>query len=64
VYKKKDIMTHIKSKFKAQSLSKNSKYGKHILKTINRNGREWQLHATKGWRNYSIFGLSIGKPDR
>jgi hypothetical protein len=25
-----------------------------IIKTIIRNGREWQLHATKGWRSYRL----------
>lgn len=27
-------------------------YGKRIIKTVFRNGREFQLHATKGWRSY------------
>ncbi len=27
-------------------------YGTHILKTFVRGDREWQLHATKGWRVY------------
>lgn len=25
-----------------------------IIKTIIRDGREYQLHATKGWRNYRV----------
>lgn len=33
---------------------KQSAYGKHIIKTIVRNGREYQLHATKGWRSYRV----------
>ena len=29
-------------------------YGKRIIKTEIRDGREWQLHSTKGWRNYRL----------
>jgi hypothetical protein len=27
-------------------------YGNRIIKTVIRGDREWQLHATKGWRVY------------
>ena len=33
-----------------------SGYGKHILRTIVKEGREYQYHATKGWRNYRWIG--------
>lgn len=26
-------------------------YGRHIIKVVIRDGREYQLHATKGWRS-------------
>ena len=29
-------------------------YGTKIIRVIIRDGREWQLHATKGWRNYRL----------
>ena len=28
-------------------------FGK-IIRTIIKDGREWQLHATKGWRSYHL----------
>jgi hypothetical protein len=34
--------------------AKRGRYGASIIKTIIRDGREWQLHATKGWRNYRL----------
>lgn len=27
-------------------------YGRRILKTVHKNGKEYQYHATKGWRVY------------
>lgn len=30
------------------------RFGRRIIKTFVRNGREYQLHATKGWRSYRL----------
>lgn len=38
-----------------RKISKKKPFGR-ILKTIKRGGREWQLHATKGWRSYRLDG--------
>jgi len=27
-------------------------YGKNIIRRVTRAGRDWEYHATKGWRNY------------
>ena len=32
--------------------TKRGSYGKHIIKTFTKNGREHQYHATKGWRSF------------
>lgn len=29
-------------------------YGRRIIRTFIKNGREYQLHATKGWRSYQV----------
>ncbi len=59
-------MTHSSSSagsLKAYTRSKTAKYkpkhgayGRRIIKTIIRDDREYQLHATKGWRSYRISG--------
>jgi hypothetical protein len=31
-------------------------YGKRIIKKFTKNGRDYEYHATKGWRNYRSVG--------
>lgn len=31
-----------------------NQYGRRIIRTFIKNGREYQLHATKGWRSYRV----------
>lgn len=49
-----------RTKEPAAGRMKSGAYGAHIIRTVIRGGREWQLHATKGWRNYRLAG-GIGK---
>jgi hypothetical protein len=46
-------MVHFKSRASRRDLSSPRNPSK-ILYTIIRDGREWQYHATKGWRNYRL----------
>ena len=34
--------------------NKKGVFGRRIIKTVLRGGREYQYHATKGWRSYRI----------
>jgi hypothetical protein len=35
-------------------MQKPGMYGKRIIRTIKESGREWQYHATKGWRSRRV----------
>lgn len=30
------------------------RWGRRIIKTVREGNREWQYHATKGWRSYRV----------
>lgn len=42
------------AKSRRHDRSKKGKPFRRIIKTFVKNGREYQYHATKGWRSYRI----------
>ena len=41
-----------KNKMVHRGVKRSGSWGCKIIRTITKNGREYQLHATKGWRSY------------
>ncbi|MFG6500181.1 hypothetical protein [Sulfitobacter sp. 1A15106] len=39
-----------------RGIGRRGTWGCRIIKTIRRNGRLMELHATKGWRSYRLPG--------
>jgi hypothetical protein len=50
--------TNVLSAFsrEAQVVNGQSRYGKRITKAFTKNGRDYEYHATKGWRSYQSVG--------
>jgi hypothetical protein len=38
----------------AKAMMRHGSYGKRIIRIYRKGDREYQLHATKGWRNYRV----------
>ena len=48
--------THGNNSGHAKATMQHGSWGKHIIRSFVRDGREHQYHATKGWRSYKIQG--------